>query len=127
MCLSTITKTVTPTRDIVRVWKVFGADNKHLFYYHQIGSPKTRRWIKARKRRVTNFGFPGFTYLSGFHAYKKRIDARYVGNAAIPVEIRRVRIHGTQGHKCKNNKWVPCPVLVADKMRIPRDWRKYLR
>lgn len=123
MCLDTVNKKIAiPTDDVAEVWKAFTVEKNY------IGSPfqgydyskKTGVWIAARKIKLSEWSHP---YISGFHAYKHKTPAikmwkekwwRY-NVIFLPIEFRMITTTGKQDG---------CNVLVAQQMRIPKNWKE---
>jgi hypothetical protein len=104
-----VTCKVTSRSDDPKDWKLKCSFTSHVYTDNEIGV-----WIKASKGRIVSTYHYYRSYPEGFHAYSTR--RRFCRD--IPVEFRRIHTVGTQG----NSK-----VLVAYEMRIPKNWRKYVR
>jgi hypothetical protein len=142
MCLDTITSTRTGTNlAVTKVWKQFrlnrtavcptcryeneSVDKKDWNLYcgwalEVYPEDKIGIWIKASKGRIV-MDDENSKYPQGFHAYARELRLPWPHNTKrnrIPVEFRCIHTVGTQsGEK----------VLVAYEMRIPKNWRKYVR
>lgn len=134
MCLSLIKQTIDkPTDKIVTAWKSFGRKYDVYgqlvgLYTRQDGKPvKPGIWLKAKKQVIDssdgkyitcnacgNRALKRKTYTTGFHGYTKKRH----GYNLVRVEFRKVRTIGTQDR---------ASVLVADEMRVPKDWKKYIK
>jgi hypothetical protein len=145
MCLSLITSRRTGRNPVVtKLWKVFRVNKTHTcdkchntcpssdpkdwkltseFQQDKYTDDKLGVWLTAAKGVINGGKHGNFTYDRGFHAYGKRIkDTEGVYNKRysilIPVEFRYIHTVGKQSNK---------PVLVAYQMRIPKNWRKYVK
>src|SRR5579871_4930303 len=137
MCLYRITERFDPPkRGIVLAWKNFTLTwDYSKLTATVLGLQPSQRpwraqpyrtgvWLKAKKNKIDAWGhFEGRServqYLAGFHGYASRSTAgRSRGNmgVTIPVQFRKIRTVGRQAGV----------TYVADEMRIPRDWKKYL-
>ena len=128
MCLALITKSYPkPSRDVVKVWKWFSYEriNKRLRLYYAFrgGRVITGKWIKATEGRICFGDINGLdSYPKGFHGSSSQRGVRkglhYNYYVLIPVEFRRVHTKGKERG---------LSVLVAYEMRVPRNWRKYIK
>lgn len=139
MCLTTITKRVTPSSEIIQGWKLFlvDAEGKLRFpFYTQAGktislyiSEKNRedrvtegRWLQA-KRHIGETTLGGEGYMTGFHVFERKehveawrsYEILLFKHEIVPVHCRQVRIYGTQLTSSGS-----VPVFVCDQLYVPQ-------
>lgn len=95
-----------------KLWTLDG----YYFNDQQYPADKIGVWIKAGGKRIR---YTADYYPCGFHGYMSKPINIYGHNMiCIPVKFRRVHTVGRQDDR---------KVLVAYEMKIPTNWRKYIR
>jgi hypothetical protein len=127
MCLRTITREFTGTNmKVTRVWKEFIIDRcgdkevnlQALFFYGIYQKEDWGVWLKTPKtrRKIRTDANPDKGYRAGFHGWKRKPCNNH--DNLIPVEFRRIHTLGKQDG---------IDVYVAYEMRIPKNWKKYIK
>lgn len=114
MCLTKVTKSLTPSTAIQDGWKEFGYATDGSLEFQNFPVDRTKRkvvfdtWMKAESIQVQDDN--GKKYLADFHVYKDEEDIRTSGS-----RYRRVYIRGTHTEGLQST--TPC--LVAAEIYVP--------